>query len=212
MDFLPGLVIFTRDGLSRSMTDTKPRRIRGAWAEGYVLDVHSTGSTFLGYDEYGHTVFETLRTDVGELLYRLKYRGDATALREIGVVAEAFLRRWRVRFDAIVAVPPTRGRRIQPVFQIADELARRFAVPRLKTAIGKRDGSAEMKDIHEFEERLAALEGAFVVDTAQVAGKSLLLVDDLVRSGATMSSATEALQAAGAGSVYVFALTQTRKV
>jgi competence protein ComFC len=189
-----------------------PRRIRGSWADGYVLDVHSTGSTFLGYDEFGHAVFETLRTETGELLYRLKYRGDRSALGEIGADAERFLRAWKVGPDVIVPVPPTRRRQVQPVFLIAGEIARRLGVPVVGNALRKRKDSPELKNVHEFEERRAALEGAFVVDPRQVAGKRILLVDDLVRSGATMSAVAEALSDAGAVAVYAFALTQTRRV
>jgi hypothetical protein len=56
------------------VTKINPRKIDGPWADGRVLDLHSTGSEFLGYDEYGHEQFDTRRTEVGDLLYRLKYR------------------------------------------------------------------------------------------------------------------------------------------
>jgi len=71
------------------MTKTNPRKIDGPWADGRVLDLHSTGSEFLGHDEFGREQFDTHRTEVGELLYRLKYRNDASALDEIGAVATA---------------------------------------------------------------------------------------------------------------------------
>jgi hypothetical protein len=54
----------------------KPKTLRGPWAAGFALDVHTTGSTFLGHNEYGHPVFDTGRSPIGELVYRLKYRGD----------------------------------------------------------------------------------------------------------------------------------------
>ena len=60
-----------------------PMRVPGSWREGYVLDYHTKSSEFLGYDEYGHPRFETIRTEVGELLYRLKYRGRKDALAEL---------------------------------------------------------------------------------------------------------------------------------
>jgi hypothetical protein len=63
------------------VTKINPRKIDGPWADGRVLDLHSTGSEFFGYDEYGHEQFDTRRTEVGELLYRLKYRSDASARR-----------------------------------------------------------------------------------------------------------------------------------
>lgn len=59
-------------------------RVPGSWKEGYVLDYHTKGSDFLGYDEYGHPRFHTVRTEVGELLYRLKYKGRKDALDELG--------------------------------------------------------------------------------------------------------------------------------
>ena len=65
------------------MAQVHPRSIQGAWVDGYVLDLHSTGSTLLGHNEYGHPEFETHRTEMGELLYRLKYRGEASALVEV---------------------------------------------------------------------------------------------------------------------------------
>jgi competence protein ComFC len=194
------------------MAKINPRRIRGSWADGYALDVHSTGSTFLGYDEFGHPVFDTMRTEVGELLYRLKYKGDASALSEIGESAEQFIRSWGVSFSVIVPVPPTRTRRIQPVFQIADELASRFGVSAGKDMVRKLKNVAELKNIHEFEERRKVLENAFRVEASYVSGAQVLLVDDLMRSGATMSAVAEALTYAGAAAVYAFALTQTRRI
>lgn len=76
------------------MMKINPHRIRGSWEDGYVLDVHSTGSTFLGYDELGHTVFDTNRTEMGELLYLLKYKGDVSVLSEIGEYETNI--RWRL--------------------------------------------------------------------------------------------------------------------
>lgn len=203
---------FIRKTRNTAVAITRPRRIRGSWVDGYVLDVHSTGSTFLGYDEFGHPVFETLRTETGELLYRLKYRGDRSALGEIGADAERFLRAWNVGLDVIVPVPPTRARAVQPVFLIAGEIARRLGIPVLGNALRKRKDSPELKNVHEFEERRLALENAFAADRRKVEGKKILLVDDLVRSGATMSAVAEALSNAGAAAVYAFALTQTRRV
>ena len=55
-------------------------RIPGRWREGYVLDYHTLDSTYLGDDEYGHPMFDTKRSDVGELLYRLNERHHCGAL------------------------------------------------------------------------------------------------------------------------------------
>jgi predicted amidophosphoribosyltransferase len=189
-----------------------PRKIDGPWADGRVLDLHSSGSEFLGYDEYGHEQFDTRRTEVGELLYRLKYRSDASALDEIGTVAEEFIRSWGIRFDVIVPAPPTRARRVQPLHQIADELARRFNVPVVKAVSKKAAGAAELKNLREFHERQAVLQDALVVNGRGIVGKRVLLVDDLIRSGATLGAVAAALTDAGTAMIFAFALTKTRRV
>ena len=194
------------------MTKTNPRKIDGPWVDGRVLDLHSTGSEFLGYDEYGHEQFDTRRTEVGELLYRLKYRSDASAIEEIGSVAETFIRSWQIKFDVIVPAPPTRTRRIQPLHQIADDLARRFDVPVVKAVSKKAAGAAELKNLREYHERQAVLQDALVVNGRTIAGKRVLLLDDLIRSGATLGAVAAALTDAGAAMIFAFALTKTRRV
>ena len=68
-------------------------------------------ASFWGYDEFGREQFDTWRTEVGELLYRLKYRNDPSALDEIGVICENFIRSWLIEFDIIRAnVAPDRIR------------------------------------------------------------------------------------------------------
>jgi competence protein ComFC len=194
------------------VTKINPRKIDGPWADGRVLDLHSTGSEFLGYDEYGHEQFDTRRTEVGELLYRLKYRNDASALEEIGTVAEKFIRSWRIKFDVIVPAPPTRTRRVQPLHQIGAELARRFNVPVVKAVSKKAAGTAELKNLREFHERQAVLKDALVVNGRAIAEKRVLLLDDLIRSGATLGAVAAALTDAGAAIIFTFALTKTRRV
>jgi hypothetical protein len=48
-----------------------PRRINGAWREGFALDLHTLSSEYVGDDEFGHPRFDTIRTEIGELLYQL---------------------------------------------------------------------------------------------------------------------------------------------
>jgi competence protein ComFC len=203
---------FDPDTSTTTVTKTNPRKIDGPWADGRVLDLHSTGSEFLGHDEYGREQFDTRRTEVGELLYRLKYRNDASAVEEIGTIAEKFIRTWRIKFDVIVPAPPTRTRRVQPLHQIADELSRRFNVPVVKAVSKKAAGAAELKDLREFHEREAVLKDALTVNARAIADKRVLLVDDLIRSGATLGAVAAALANAGAAIIFAFALTKTRRV
>ena len=64
------------------------------------------------------------------------------------------------------------------------------------------------------DDRFANLVGAFVVPKRRegtVADRDILLVDDVMTSGATFAAATEALFAAGAGSVAVLSLARVAK-
>jgi hypothetical protein len=60
-----------------------PIKIEGNREIGYALDVHTKSSQLLGYDEFGRGVFDTERSQIGELLYRLKYRSDKSVIPDI---------------------------------------------------------------------------------------------------------------------------------
>ncbi len=121
-----------------------------------------------------------------------------------------FVKSKKFACDIIVAVPPTRTRRVQPLFRICDGLGAKLKLPVLRNAV-KKSGASELKNLHKFEERSQALENAISVDTKTVAGRRVLLVDDLVRSGAMIKAVAEQLKLAGASAVYVIAVTQTRR-
>ena len=189
-----------------------PRKIRGKWAEGYALDLHTTNSTFLGYDGYGHPQFETVRSELGELLYKLKYRADPSAVDSIAETAAEFLaEKWRVNVDLIVPVPPSNtGRKRQPVLEVATAISERTGIALCLDGLVKVKQTPQLKDVFDFKERVAALEGAFTVEKTKIQGKSVLLFDDLFRSGATMNTITECLITGGAEVVYTLTLTRTR--
>ena len=60
--------------------DASPHRLVGPWSGGYALDVHTTSSTMVGHNAFGHPVSDTVRSPLGELLSRLKNRGDEAVL------------------------------------------------------------------------------------------------------------------------------------
>lgn len=189
----------------------KPKALRGEWKKGFALDVHTTSSTFVGYNEYGHPEFATTRSALGELLYRLKYKRDASVIGEIVDTVAEFIEASKIGIDAIVPMPPSSIRSSQPVLQIANALGRKLEVPVLDNCVSKTKRTPQLKDIYNYEERTKLLEGAFKVDRDQSADKSLLLFDDLYRSGATMNAVARELTKMGeAKEVFVLALTHSR--
>jgi predicted amidophosphoribosyltransferase len=195
------------------MVAINPRQIRGVWRQGYVLDNHTVRSEFLGYNQFGNPMFDTKRTEAGELLYRLKYRQNLEALATLVETTTTFVRSWQVTFDAIVPVPPTRVRRFQPVFEIATRLAEALELPLLKDFVQNVGNTKELKNVFDYTERLRLLENVYRIRDQSLHSKAVLLFDDLYRSGATLTAVTRALyEQAQCSDVYVLALTRTRTV
>ncbi len=76
------------------MATIHPIKVSGRWREGFALDHHIVSSTYLGDDDYGHPMFDTKRTELGELLYRLKYTSDASVVDELANTAGQFVNSW----------------------------------------------------------------------------------------------------------------------
>ncbi|HYA36138.1 MAG TPA: hypothetical protein VEF03_10990 [Candidatus Binataceae bacterium] len=192
--------------------DIDPVELRGPWTEGYALERrHALSSEFVGHDSFGNPQFDTKRSELGELIFRLKYRNDKTALDPIADAAVKFINGWGPHFDLVVAVPPSRKRLpYQPVAEIARIIAGRLSKPVNLDAVSKVKGTPELKNVYEYEQRSELLKRAFRVNGNAVAGKRILLVDDLYRSGATAKMVTHDLLAAGAAAVYFLAMTKTR--
>jgi competence protein ComFC len=167
-------------------------------------------SVHLGINEQGHDVFDKKRSELGELLYRLKYRADASAAREIAATAADFVRPSVRKFDLIVPVPPSAARAVQPVSLIARGLGSLLGLP-VADCVGTSRTASELKGVMDAERRVELLSGLHVVDAERSTGRHILLVDDLYRSGSTMNAVTDALLGPGnAASVRVLAITRAR--
>lgn len=101
-----------------------PIQINGSWDAGYVLDVHTISSTMIGYNEFGHPEFDTQRSELGEFVYRLKYKGDKSAIQPVAETVIAFLRSREIKPDLIIPMPPSKQRFFQPVIELASELGK----------------------------------------------------------------------------------------
>jgi len=188
-----------------------PMKLAGPWAEGYVIErQHTLSSEFLGHDSFGNPQFETNRSELGELVFRLKNRSDKSTVDSIADTAVEFIKGWAPPIDLIVPIPPSRSRAYQPVIAIANAIGMRLEKPVSKVAVRKVKATPELKDVFDYGQRTKLLEGAFQGDGAVVADKDILLVDDLYRSGATATIVAKALLDAGAKSVRMLAMTKTR--
>jgi competence protein ComFC len=185
--------------------------LKGNWKRGFAYDVHTLDSVYMGVDEHGHDSWQTTRSEMGELLYRLKYQGDASVVGQI--VDRLGKYKGLETMDAIIPVPSTnKQRKIQPVLAIAQALAKRINVSVLDNVLQKQTGGQELKNVDDPQERQALLKTSLTLNTnANLAGKNILLLDDLYRSGSTLTVATDILyQQAKVKNVFVLVMTKTR--
>jgi len=94
------------------------------------------------------------------------------------------------------------------VDDFAGRLAARLGVP-LVPALRKVRPTQPQKDFTNAAQKAENIKGAFEC-AAPVQGKTLLVVDDVYDSGATLKEAGRILKQAGAGRLYAFCIARTR--
>ena len=167
---------------------------------------------YLGTNDQGKEVYDTTRSELGELLFLLKYRSKLSAADDIVQAASSFLNRSRSKFDLIVHVPPSGHRPVQPVIILARGIGKALGLPVVESVTTTRPAN-QLKGVMERERRNELLEGLYAVDRNVTADKSILLFDDLYRSGATLNAATDLLMNQGdASAVRVLTVTRTRSI
>ena len=186
--------------------------IIGNWEKGYALDLHTISSEYLGKDEYGHDRYDTIRSETGELVYKLKYKNDMSAVQKLVSKIKECISGIQ-NFDFIIPIPPSNvNRSKQPVDLLCNALSNEFNVTILKDVLTKNKITEEMKNVSEKPKQIELLRKSMAItNTDKIKNKKILLIDDLYGSGATLSVATELLYNIGrVKSVSVLTLTKKR--
>ena len=152
---------------------------------------------------------------VREAIHALKYRGER---RLTGPLAVAMAERWLragVGSDLVTWVPVHETRRRERGFDQAEELARSLAGSlRLPVAAClERHQRTAAQHALDRQQRAASTAGVFQVRArarATVAGHWVLLVDDVLTTGATLAGCAAVLNAAGATAVSAITLARDR--
>ncbi len=189
------------------------QEIKGAWYAGYILDKHVKSSEFIGNNEYGHPMFDTIRTEVGESIYQLKYKNDPT---QIPILVEVFVENLKSKLNSvslIIPVPPSKYRSFQPLIELAKAVSKKMNIPIFENILIKNNETPQMKDIANNEDKLSKLLEAFSInDEIETNGCwDALIIDDLSSSGSSLNAATKTLQTySKIKNIYVAAFSRTK--
>jgi len=115
------------------------------------------------------------------------------------------------KWDILVQIPSSKRSLIRREFCVTALLAKQLtglADTWAPTALGLDRNTAPQARLSP-ERRINNVRGAFKADSEVVDGASILLIDDVVTTGATINEACKTLRLAGARSVDVYALARS---
>ena len=152
---------------------------------------------------------------VREGLLRFKFHGASAAGDVLGqLVAQCAAEQFAGEFDVVTWVPVSRKRLRERGYDQAEILARAACriwetepVQLLKKAVN----TPAQSGLHDAAARRANVLGVYEPVTENVVGKKILLLDDIVTTGATLGEGVRVLREAGAADVMCLTLARSRE-
>ncbi len=146
---------------------------------------------------------------VREMVYGLKYRNYRAYAPHIAALLAEHISILPSPTDGIVPIPLHKARLRERGYNQAELMARELskltAMPVAVDLLSRTKNTLPQVSLETDKERRENIRNAFTV-TGDVRGLSILLLDDVVTTGATMNAAAGALKKAGAASVWGLAL------
>ena len=153
--------------------------------------------------------------NVRSSLLRFKFHRRRSYAQSYGAFLAAKLPQLREKYDLIVWVPVSKRRKLKRGYDqvelIAHALCRELQITPI-ACLKKIRHNPPQSGIASAAQRRANVLGAYKVpEPALVRGKRILLLDDIITTGATISECAKTLLAAGAKEVYGVAVATTRQ-
>lgn len=177
--------------------------------EEFLPRIEKHGSVKRPLHEAGWSLSYHGTTRIGRLVRASKYEdGGPFAQSLVSRAVEIARTRYPLEaIDAIVSVPPTRSGMLVETFarQVADQLGLEYI-----SALVKVRQTQEQKSFSNWLQKKENVKDAFAVPfPEQVAGRTLLLIDDIYDSGYMLREVGQTLMRAGAKAVYPLTITRT---
>lgn len=144
-----------------------------------------------------------------EAIHHLKYNRKARVAEPLGELLASYLLAHPIQVEAIVPVPlhPDRLRKrgFNQAQLLAAQLARQMRLPLLAKEVVRVRQTAQQADLSR-QERRTNVQDAFAWSAAAAPPARVLVVDDVLTTGATVEAVAAALCRAGAREVHALAL------
>lgn len=187
-----------------------PIIFEGPWQKGYALDMHIISSIYLGDNEYGRPIYETTRSNLGELVYKLKYKDNHNTLDDIKDILQTFFESgyFQDTIDCIVPVPSSNKRVHQPVDSIC-ALIGDILNTDVEYDFLKKNSNNQSKNLDPSQKK--AISGSIESLKYFTVKVNVLLVDDLYASGVTLKESVRVLKEdKNINNIYVLTMTKTK--
>ena len=163
----------------------------------------------------GWTAVWYYRDNVRHSFHRYKFRNALSYAEPYGRFLAMRILQMNIEFDQLSWVPVSFWRRFSrgydQVLLIAQSVAKELDVPLVRTLKKVRHNPAQ-SGISDPSQRKANVIGAYAVQPdADIANKTIILIDDVITTGSTVSECAKTLLTAGAKEVYCAAVASAHK-
>lgn len=186
--------------------------LEGPWVQGFAFDVHTLDSVPDGTYSNGRTRFNTTRSQMGELVYQIKYNHNLALVDDVLRILQSSedFQNYIKNIDAFLIVPPSnRSRPFQPVFEITKKMSEVFNKPFLFNVL-ETTNVEQIKNI-DTNDKYSKIKNTIVISKQFLsADKNYLIIDDVFDSGSTLRAYVDSLKENGYNNIFIFTLTKTR--